>query len=120
MSIVGFAVNLQLLAASGFVGEKALEYPLDPPGWVPAARDGLLEEAFTHQRGKLGVPSAPGLGFRIDPRALAKHGERFFVMDRKRLIWFSLRARGIKASLEIERARRARPAESARPSPRSR
>jgi len=54
------------------------------------------------------VPSAPGLGFRIDLRALAKHGERFFVMDRKRLVWFSLRTRGIKASLEIDRARRAR------------
>ena len=35
-------------------------------------------------------------------------GKRFFVMDRKRLIWFSLRHRGIKASKEIDRARRAR------------
>ncbi len=34
--------------------------------------------------------------------------KRFFVMDRKRLIWFSLRHRGIKASKEIDRARRAR------------
>ncbi len=32
---VGFAVNLQLMAASGFADEKELEYPLNPPGWSP-------------------------------------------------------------------------------------
>lgn len=79
--------------------------------WVPEARDGLLEKVFTHERGKLRVPSTPGLGISIDPRALAKQGERFFVMDRKRLIWFSLRTRGSKTSPEIERVRRARRAQ---------
>ena len=106
---IGFAVNLQLLAASGFAGEKQLEYPLDPPGWVPEARDGILTQPFSHDRGQLTVPSTPGLGFEIDPRALAKHGERFFVMDKKRLVWFSLKTRGLKASMEIDKARKARP-----------
>jgi len=88
--------------------ERELEYPLAPPGWTVEARDGILEEPFDHDRGTLETPTSPGLGFAINPKALARWGKRFFVMDRKRLIWFSLRHRGIKASKEIDRARRAR------------
>ncbi len=105
---IGFAVNLQLMAASGFADEKELEYPLSPPGWVPEARDGLLVTPFRHEQGTLTVPATPGLGFEIDQRALKRHGRRFFAMDRKRLVWFSLRTRGIRASREIDRARKAR------------
>lgn len=106
---IGFAVNLQLFLGTGAADSELLEYPLDPPGWVPEARDGLLEQPFLHQRGTLAAPTAPGLGIAIDPRALARHGERYFVMDKKRLIWFSLKTRGLRASLEINRARRAQP-----------
>jgi L-alanine-DL-glutamate epimerase-like enolase superfamily enzyme len=105
---IGFAVNLQLFAASGFAGERELEYPLAPPGWTVEARDGILEKPFDHDRGSLQTPSSPGLGFSIDRRALARYGKRFFVMDRKRLIWFSLRHRGIEASKEIDATRKAR------------
>jgi len=105
---IGFAVNLQLFAASGFAGERELEYPLAPPGWTVEARDGILEKAFHHDRGTLETPTAPGLGFEIDRKALARWGKRFFVMDRKRLIWFSIRHRGVKASKEIDRVRRQR------------
>ncbi len=105
---IGFAVNLQLFAASGFADTYQLEYPLAPPGWTVAARDGILEEPFDHNRGTLKTPTLPGLGFAIDRRALARWGKRFFVMDRKRLVWFSLRHRGIKASKEIDRERRRR------------
>ena len=105
---IGFAVNLQLFAASGYADERELEYPLAPPGWTVEARDGILEEAFHHNRGTLETPTSPGLGFAIDRRALARWGKRFFVMDRKRLIWFSLRHRGIKASKEIDGVRRQR------------
>jgi len=102
---IGFAVNLQLFAASGFAGEKELEYPLAPPGWTVEARDGLLEEPFTHDRGTLAVPTSPGLGITIDRRALRRYGRRFFNMDRKRLIWFSIRNRGVKVSKEIDAVR---------------
>jgi D-galactarolactone cycloisomerase len=105
---IGFAVNLQLFAASGFAGELELEYPLAPPGWTAAARDGILTEPFENSGGTLQTPTSPGLGFEIDPRALASYGQRFSVMDRKRLVWFSLRHRGLKASREIDRARRKR------------
>jgi len=105
---IGFAVNLQVMAASGFAGEKALEYPIDPPGWVPEARDGLLTEPFLHDRGMLRTPTRPGLGFEIDRHALRRFGQRYFVMDKKRLVWFSLRTRGLGATLEIDRARKSR------------
>lgn len=109
---IGFAVNLQLFAASGFAGERELEYPLAPPAWTVDTRDGILEEPFHHDRGTLETPTSPGLGFEINRKALARLGQRFFVMDRKRLIWFSLRHRGIRASKEIDQVRRARIAQS--------
>ncbi len=105
---IGFAINLQLMSASGFAGEKELEYPLSPPGWTVEARDGILGEPFHHDRGSLATPTTPGLGFTVDRRALRRFGRRFFVMDRKRLVWFSLRNRGIKVSQEINRVRGAR------------
>jgi L-alanine-DL-glutamate epimerase-like enolase superfamily enzyme len=105
---IGFAVNLQLMAASGFADDKELEYPLDPPGWVPEARDAMLEEPFLHDRGELTMSDRPGLGITIDTRALKKYGKHFFKMDRKRLILFALRDRGIKASKEMDEAKRSR------------
>ena len=103
---IGFAVNLHLFAASGFAEEKELEYPLNPPGWTVEARDGVLQTPFYHDKGRLAVPDHPGLGVEIDAKALKKYGKRFFVMDRKRLAWFSIRNRGLRATLEINRNRR--------------
>ena len=105
---IGFAVNLQLMLASGFAGDKELEYPINPPGWVESARDGLLTEPFMHRRGELDPPRLPGLGFRIDKRALRRHGKRIFVMDKKRLIYYALRDRGLKSAREIDQQRRQR------------
>ena len=103
---IGFAVNLQLMAASGFADQKDLEYPFNPPSWTVEARDGILVTPFVHDKGTIITPNAPGLGIDIDPGALRKFGKRFFVMDRKRLIWYSVRNRGIKVSLEIDRVKK--------------
>ncbi len=105
---LGFAINLQLMAASGFAEEKELEYPYSPPGWTVEARDGILQTPFLHNRGTLETPTAPGLGFTIDEAALRRFGKRFFVMDRKRLVWYSLRTRGLKTAREIDRTRKQR------------
>lgn len=105
---IGFAVNLQVFLASGFADEQLLEYPLSPPGWTVEGRDGLLQTPFGHHQGMLDPPTAPGLGIALDLKALRRHAKRFFVMDRKRLAWFSVRDRGLRASLEIERARSGR------------
>ena len=111
---IGFAINLQLMAASGFAGEKEMEYPLSPPGWVVEARDGILEKPFLHDKGMVQTSTQPGLGFAINQRALRKYGQQYFVMDRKRLVWFSLRTRGIKASKEIDRVRKEKTARAAK------
>jgi L-alanine-DL-glutamate epimerase-like enolase superfamily enzyme len=105
---VGMAVNLQLMAASGFADEKELEYPYDPPGWVAEARDAMLEQPFLHNKGTLDVPAAPGLGVTISRSALRKHGRRFFKMNRRKLIFFALKDRGLKAAREMDAAKRAR------------
>ena len=54
------------------------------------------------------LPAGSGLGISIDPAALRKYGKRFFVMDRMRLVWYSIRTRGIAASREIDRVKKAR------------
>jgi L-alanine-DL-glutamate epimerase-like enolase superfamily enzyme len=105
---VGFAVNLQLMCASGFAGERELEYPYDPPGWVPEARDSMLDAPFVHVRGRLAVPRGPGLGVTIDKRALRKHGRRFFSMNRRKLAFFALRDRGMKAARAMDAAKQER------------
>ena len=105
---VGLAVNLQLFAASGFAADRLLEYPYDPPSWVPEARDAMLTTPLLHERGSLLVPQSPGLGIEIDGRSLRRYGKRFFTMDRKRLVFFALRDRGMKASREIDANKRAR------------
>lgn len=105
---IGFAVNLQLFGASGFASKKELEYPYDPPGWTPEGRDAMLEEPFEHTKGTIEIPDKPGLGFEINRAALRRHGTRFFTMDRKRLIFFALRDRGVKAAREMDEAKRKR------------
>jgi L-alanine-DL-glutamate epimerase-like enolase superfamily enzyme len=105
---VGFAVNLQLMAASGFAEGKELEYPYDPPGWVPEARDSMLEVPFVHDRGRLKTPGGPGLGVTIDKAALRRYGKRFFSMNRRKLAFFALRDRGLKAAKEMDAAKKQR------------
>lgn len=103
---IGFAINLQLAAASGFTSTMELEYPISPPGWTVASRDAMLETPFTHDKGTLQLPTLPGLGFIINRKILKKYGKRFFNMDKKRLIWFSLKTRGLKVSKEIDSIKR--------------
>ena len=105
---IGFAINLQLFAASGKRDGKYLEYPLDPPGWIPEGRDGLLEEPWQHRRGKLTVPDKPGLGFRIDPAALRRFGKRFHTSTRVRVAVRTIIDRGLKQTKLIGERRLAR------------
>jgi L-alanine-DL-glutamate epimerase-like enolase superfamily enzyme len=105
---IGFAVNLALHAASPFRDELPLEYPLNPPSWVPEARDGILEEPFLHQKGRLALPTAPGLGFRIDRRALRRHGKHFFRATKARMALFAIRDKGLRVAKELGALRQAR------------
>ena len=102
----GFAVNLQLMAASDFADQE-LEYPYAPP-WTIERPVSVLTEPFHHRNGELEVPNKPGLGFEIDWRALRRWSKRTFVMDRKRLVLFAIKDRGLRVSREIDQNKRAR------------
>lgn len=98
---IGFAINLQIMLASGFAGKKPLEYPINPPSWVVEKRDGVLAKPFHHNRGVLDPPTGPGLGITIDKAQLKKYGRRFFNIGRLGLKLFVARDKGIKTALEI-------------------
>ncbi len=102
---VGFAVNLQLMAAAGDRADGLLEYPLNPPSWTVAARDGILRQPFEHRRGVLALPTTPGLGIEIDQDVLRRHGRRFFSMSERGLKWFAIRQHGLRKALELSRNR---------------
>lgn len=78
---IGLAINLQLMAASGFAAEQPLEYPYAPPGFVPEVRDAMLVEPFMAENGKMPVPETPGLGFVVDEEALRRYAVRLSVTD---------------------------------------
>jgi L-alanine-DL-glutamate epimerase-like enolase superfamily enzyme len=103
---IGFAVNLQLMIASGFADAAPLEFPLDPPSWTVEKRDGILTEPYRHENGRLTPTRRPGLGFEIDEKALKKYGKRFFSMGRLGLKVFAVRDKGLKTALEIDRNRK--------------
>lgn len=100
---VGFALNLQLFAAAG--AEGLLEYPLDPPGWVPEGRDGVLAEPWRHEGGTIAVPERPGLGFEIDKKALSVFGRRFFLATPARVAWRAVMDRGVSQARRLGAAR---------------
>jgi D-galactarolactone cycloisomerase len=102
---IGFAINLQLFAASRGRDDARLEYPLDPPGWIPEARDGLLREPWLHDRGELAIPESPGLGFEIDRRALRRWGKRFFTATKTRVGIRTVLDRGLTQAKELGRIR---------------
>ncbi len=102
---IGFVINLHLFAASPGRDEARLEYPLDPPGWVPEARDGLLAEPWLHERGEIAIPERPGLGFEIDRRALRRWGKRFFTATKARVAVRAVRDRGLSEARRLGEVR---------------
>lgn len=75
----GLLLNAHVLAAANAKQRPALlEYPLDPPGWVEEARDGVLKRGLVAENGKVRLPDAPGLGAELDERALQRHGTKFY------------------------------------------
>ena len=101
---IGFLVNLHLYAAwhkRGF-----LEYPYEPPGWIPAFRDGILSQPIEiSPRGTVMVPQTPGIGIQLDKKALNRYGSRFYQMTPFRLALHTIRQKGLKTALELKKAR---------------
>lgn len=105
---IGFAVNMQLHAASPWREETLLEYPYNPPSWTLPVRDGVLKHHWEHQRGQIELPSAPGLGFEIDPKALRRYGRHFFKGTGLRMAAYALWDKGLKTAKELGSIRDAR------------
>lgn len=105
---VGFAINLQLFAATEGRDASYLEFPLNPPGWVASVRDGILREPWTHERGVLTLPTRPGLGIEIDPRALRRHGKHFFCATPGRVAVRAVLDKGLAVARELGARRGAR------------
>jgi len=103
---VGFAVNLQVMLASGFVEKKPFEYPINPPSWVVEKRDGLLTKVFHHNKGVLDPPTGPGLGISIDKSKLRKYGKHFFNMGKLGLAISFVRDKGVKTAMEVDKNRK--------------
>ena len=92
---IGFAINLQIFAATPHREKKFLEYPYNPPGWLPEGRDGLLMEPFEHENGTLKIPTGPGLGFEIDESQLRRFGRKWYTGTRTRVAISTVWDRGL-------------------------
>jgi D-galactarolactone cycloisomerase len=102
---LGFLINLHVYAA----GPRAqpIEYPYEPPGWIPEARDGLLAEPIqVASDGTVAVPDAPGLGIELDEDKLAHYGEKYFEITSRGIAIKTVRDKGLFAALKLARKRR--------------
>lgn len=102
---LGFLVNLHVYAAGP--RDYPIEYPYEPPGWVPEARDALLAEPIkVAPDGTVAVPDAPGLGIALDEDRLARYGEKFFEITSRGIAVKTIREKGLFTALRLARKRR--------------
>ncbi len=67
---IGLMANLHVAAAAG--AAPFVEYPFDPPQWIPEGRDFLLGRPIeVDAEGWVTLPDAPGLGVELDEKVLA-------------------------------------------------
>jgi D-galactarolactone cycloisomerase len=104
---IGLIINLHVYAAGG--REHPLEYPFEPPGWVPEVRDGLLAEPIRADAdGTIAVPVAPGLGIELDEGKLKRYGEKFFDMTARGIAVKTIREKGLFTALRLARRKKRR------------
>jgi D-galactarolactone cycloisomerase len=102
---IGFAINLQLAAANP--NREPLEFPFEPPGWIPKYRDAILTKPFeVDSEGYVTVPDQPGLGFDISEEALKRYGRKFFEMTPGSLALKTIKQRGLFNALKLSKAKK--------------
>ena len=76
---------------------------------LPALRDALFERPIEiDSSGTVPVPTAPGLGIALDPRALRRYAQRFYTLTPVRFVVSSARRSGlVETSAFVEPRRRA-------------
>lgn len=72
-------------------------FPWEPPVQLPEYRDALLDSPLDIDGfGRLKVPTAPGIGARICPKALKRYGTKFYELTPVRLMRSSARTAGMR------------------------
>ena len=73
---LGLAANLQLMGS--VPNCPYCEFPYEPPGWIPEARDFMLKEPFSINKedGFIYLPEGPGLGVELDMEKIKAHSEK--------------------------------------------
>ena len=99
---IGFYVNWNMVLADRG-NTHPLEYPLEPPGWVPEFRDGIIDPILTDQDGVLQPFKGPGLGFELNKKRLRKYGSRFFKLTETGLKLKVLRDKGLRTALDLKK-----------------
>jgi len=71
---IGLRVNMQVMGA--VANSDWCEFPYDPPGWIPEARDAMLAEPIRiDPDGFVTLPETPGLGIELDEDRLKAQAE---------------------------------------------
>ncbi|MEP0775327.1 MAG: hypothetical protein HRF46_13295 [Acidobacteriota bacterium] len=79
----------------------------EPPGFVPAVREGILAPVNVRPDGTVAVPQEPGLGAHVDERLLRRFGRRFHVSTPLRVAVGTIRHRRLGAARTLQRAKAA-------------
>lgn len=99
---IGFLINLQVYGA--WPRRAFLEYPFQPPGWIPSARDGILKRPIeVDSQGCVEMPQEPGIGIEIDSAKLRRYGRRFYNLTKPRLALHTIKTKGLRTALELGR-----------------
>lgn len=99
---IGFYINWNLVLAD-LKNNKPLEYPYEPPSWIPEFREGIIEPIMTDKNGMLNPFTKPGLGFEIDKKLLRKYGTCFFKLTETGLKLKVIKEKGLKEALELKK-----------------
>jgi D-galactarolactone cycloisomerase len=101
---LGFLINLHVYAAGP--RDHPIEYPYEPPGWVPEARDGILAEPIhVADDSTVAIPDAPGLGIELDQDKLDRYGEEYFEITARGIAMKTIRDKGLFTALRLARKR---------------
>jgi len=99
---IGFYVNWNMVLADR--GNKLpLEYPFEPPSWIPEFRDGIIDPIIPDKNAYLAPFRTPGLGFAVNKKLLRKYGTRFFKLTETGLKIKVIREKGLKTALELKK-----------------
>ena len=81
-----------------------IEYPYEPPGWVPEVRDGILAEPIEISAdGTVPIPNIAGLGIKIDEDKLEYFGELYFEITSRGIAVKTVREKGLFTALRLAR-----------------